>query len=67
MRDCICTNREIKQIACEYIASEITIRELSAKYKMAHSTVHYYLHKVLWKIDLDLAEQVAKTARRKKA
>ena len=62
----ICTNKEIKQIACEYIADEITIRELSAKYEIARSTTHRYLHEVLREIDLDLAKQVAKTARRKK-
>lgn len=62
----ICTNGEIEQIACEYIADEITVRGLSAKYEITRSTVHRYLHEVLREIDLDLAEQVVKTARRKK-
>ena len=62
----VCTDKEIKQIACEYITSNITIRELSVKYGISRSTIHRYLHKVLQEIDSDLAERTALVACQKK-
>lgn len=62
----ICTNEEIKQIACEYITSDVTLRELSIKYGLSRTTVHRYLRKALKEFDLDLAEQVNEVACRKK-
>lgn len=62
----LCSNKEIRNIAHDYVTSDITIRELSAKYEISRSTVHIYLQQTLREIDLDLAEEVAQVADKKR-
>lgn len=60
------TNKEIEYMAHEYLTSTSTIRELSNKYHLGHSTLHRYFKQVLKTFNLPLYHKVMKVAKHKK-
>ena len=61
-----CSDKQILHIAKEYVATVLTIRELSEKYNIARSTLHRCLKYILPTLNVPLAKQVEEVAKRKK-